>query len=365
MPRDYSLIGASAQRAQASGLVGQRWYRTPIDNKTMKRLIIRSDHPATRDTLLLFGLMAACAAVAIALTPSWYCIPFWLGYGVLYGSAMDSRWHECGHGTAFETRWKNMVVYQIACFCMIRDPWCWKFSHARHHADTIIVGRDPEIAIMRPVDIAKMISNLIGLSDSWDGTRRMCLHAAGRLAPDEAVYVGQAYHRKTFRTARIWLAIYIAAIAAAALLQTLIPLLLIGLPRLYGCWHMTLCGWLQHGGLADNVLDHRMNSRTVLMNPISRFIYWNMNYHIEHHMFPMVPYHRLPALHAICKHDFPAPNTSFWQAYAEMLPVILRQRRDPDAQLIRPLPDGATPYRAPPQPGAPVIPQKDQNLALY
>ena len=34
--------------------------------------------------------------------------------------------------------------------------------------------------------------------------------------------------------------------------------------------------------------------RTVLMNPVSRFIYWNMNYHVEHHMFPMVPYHALP-----------------------------------------------------------------------
>ena len=33
------------------------------------------------------------------------------------------------------------------------------------------------------------------------------------------------------------------------------------------------------------------------MNPISRFIYWNMNYHVEHHMFPMVPYHALPRLH--------------------------------------------------------------------
>ena len=52
-----------------------------------------------------------------------------------------------------------------------------------------------------------------------------------------------------------------------------------------------MTGLLQHGGLADNVTDHRLNSRTVYMNPVSRFIYWNMNYHVEHHMFPMVPYH--------------------------------------------------------------------------
>ena len=37
--------------------------------------------------------------------------------------------------------------------------------------------------------------------------------------------------------------------------------------------------------------------RTVYMNPVLRFLYWNMNYHIEHHMFPMVPYHALPKLH--------------------------------------------------------------------
>ena len=55
----------------------------------------------------------------------------------------------------------------------------------------------------------------------------------------------------------------------------------------------------QHAGLAEDVLDHRLNCRTVYMNPISRFIYWNMNYHVEHHMFPMVPYHALPRLHRV------------------------------------------------------------------
>ena len=81
--------------------------------------------------------------------------------------------------------------------------------------------------------------------------------------------------------------------------------MLIGLPRLYGAWHMVLTGLLQHVGLADNVIDHRLNTRTVYMNPISRFIYWNMNYHVEHHMFPMVPYHALPRLHELIKHDLP------------------------------------------------------------
>ncbi|MNT78351.1 Fatty acid desaturase [compost metagenome] len=82
------------------------------------------------------------------------------------------------------------------------------------------------------------------------------------------------------------------------------------------------------------------------MNPISRFIYWNMNYHIEHHMFPMVPYHALPKLHAAIKHDLPTPNTSILQAYREMVPAFLRQLRYEDYFLQRALPPSAKPYRA-------------------
>jgi fatty acid desaturase len=108
---------------------------------------------------------------------------------------------------------------------------------------------------------------------------------------------------------------------------------------------MVLVGLLQHGGLADNVIDHRLNSRTVYMNPISRFIYLNMNYHVEHHMFPMVPYHALPRLHELIKHDLPAANPSMWHAYKEMIPVIIRQLRYEDHFLKRELPPGARPYR--------------------
>lgn len=345
MPRDYSLVGPDSIRAVETGLVTEDWYRTPIDRKEMKALMRRSDQPAIRDTIILFGLMAAFAAIAIVLMPSWWSVPFWLAYGVLYGSAMDSRWHECGHGSAFKTRWMNNAVYQVACFCMIRDPYCWKFSHARHHSDTIIVGRDPEISIMRPVMMLKGASNLIGIPDVIGGVKAMFFHAFGKIDAEEAEYLPEVFHAKTIRTARIWLAIYAVTIAAAIVFQSWIPLLLIGLPRLFGCWHMVMCGWLQHGGLSDNVNDHRLNSRTVMMNPISRFIYWNMNYHVEHHMFPLVPYYKLPELHRVCGWDFPVPCKSIAEGYAEMLPALWKQRKDPDYHIRRPLPATANPYQ--------------------
>jgi fatty acid desaturase len=93
----------------------------------------------------------------------------------------------------------------------------------------------------------------------------------------------------------------------------------------------------QHGGLADNVTDHRLNSRSVRMNPISRFVYWNMNYHVEHHMFPMVPFHHLAELHEEIKADLPPMLPSMLAAYREIVPAVLRERHDPDYCLERDL----------------------------
>ena len=74
-------------------------------------------------------------------------------YGALYGGAADSRWHECGHGTAFKNSGLNTGVYYLASFLLWREPTVWKWSHYRHHSDTIIVGRDPEIAFPRPTEL--------------------------------------------------------------------------------------------------------------------------------------------------------------------------------------------------------------------
>lgn len=344
--RNYSLIGPDARRAVETGLASAEWYHTDVPRKEMKALMKRSDGPAIRDTIVWLGSMAALAGVAVWLWPSAWSIPFFLAYGVLYGSAGDSRWHECGHGTAFKTRWMNDAVYQIASFFMMRNPVTWRWSHARHHTDTIIVGRDPEIAVMRPPDLLRLILNFFGIIDVWHATIDMLRNAAGVVSAEEKTFIPEQEQPKVVRIARIWLAIYAATAATAVYTGSILPFLLIGGPRLYGAWHHVMTGLLQHGGLADNVTDHRLNSRTVYMNPISRFIYWNMNYHVEHHMFPMVPYHALPRLHELIKHDLPAPNTSILDGYREMIPAFLRQLRYEDYFIKRALPPTAKPYRA-------------------
>ncbi len=305
----------------------------------------RSDGPAIRDTILWIALHVVFAAGGIYFWGTWWCVPFWLAYGVMYGSACDSRWHECGHGTAFKTRWMNDVVYEIASFQVMRNPVTWRWSHARHHTDTIIVGRDVEIAIMRPPTLFKTAANFFGIFDAWSSMATLIRNAMGNLSDDEKNYIPASEQPKAVFAARVHVAIYAATLIAALAMRSWLPLMLIGLPRLYGCWHMVLVGLLQHGGLADNVLDHRLNSRTVYMNPVSRYLYWNMNYHIEHHMFPMVPYHALPRLHALIKDDLPPPNRSMWDGYKEIIASLREQKKNPAYYLRRDLPATARPYR--------------------
>jgi fatty acid desaturase len=343
--RDYDLMGESGRRAVETGLAAAEWYHTDIPRKQMKELMQRSDGPAIRDTIIWIGVLLLSAAGGIWFWGTWWCVPFFIVYGVLYGSSGDSRWHEAGHGTAFKTRWMNDVVYQIASFMIMRNPVTWRWSHARHHTDTIIVGRDPEIAVMRPPDLLRVVLNFFGILDVWHFMTDMLRNAAGAVSDAEKSFIPEQERYKVVRAARVHLAVYVATIVLALWMRSWLPLMIIGLPRMYGAWHGVLCGLLQHGGLADNVTDHRLNSRTVLMNPISRFIYWNMNYHVEHHMFPMVPYHALPRLHELIKHDLPEPNTSFWDGYREMIPAFLRQLRNEDYFVKRELPPTAKPYR--------------------
>ena len=343
--RDYSLFGADAKRAVESGLTAAEWYHTEVPRKVMKDLMARSDRPAIRDTIILYGCMILFAGIGIWLWPSWWSAPAWLAYGVLYGSASDSRWHECSHGTAFRTPWMNNWVYEIASFMIMRNSATWRWSHARHHSETYFVGRDPEIAVMRPPELARVILNFLGVFDVVAFVPRIIHNAIFGPTREERTFVPDSEWGKVQRVAIIHVAIYAVTIIAALSWGSILPLMVIGLPRMYGAWHHVMTGLLQHGGLADNVIDHRLNSRTVLMNPISRFIYWNMNYHVEHHMFPMVPYHALPRLHATIKDDLPTPTPSIAAGFREMWPAFKRQLLNEDFFLKRDLPVTAKPYR--------------------
>ncbi len=275
----------------------------------------------------------------MALWGTWWAILPYVIYAVLYASTSDSRWHEAGHGTAFKTDWMNNALYEIASFMVMRESMVWRWSHTRHHSDTIIVGRDPEIAVPRPPDWRAWSCRFFTIQVYPKYFKTVVMHCFGRMSAAEKTFIPEIEFPTVYRRARIYVAIYLDVIALSIYERSILPLLLVGLTNLFGTWLMAIYGYTQHAGLAENVLDHRLNCRTVYMNPIHRYLYWNMNYHVEHHMFPLVPYHALPRLHAAVKDDCPTPYTSLFTAWREIVPAVLKQVKDPAYHVKRQLPE--------------------------
>ncbi len=335
---DYSLVGKNATIAVERGLAEADWYTSPISRPELKELLTRKDWPAIKDTLIWFGLLFLFGFLGYLSWGSWLAIIPFFFYGIIYASSSDSRWHESSHGTAFKSNYLNEALYEIASFMVLRESVPWRWSHTRHHSDTIIVGRDPEIAVPRPPDLWGIFKSFFNLSAWPNYVKNVLLHSSGQLTPEEKTYIPEDQYRATFLRARIYLGIYLSIIALCLYHHSFLPLMFVGLPNLYGAWLMPVYGYTQHTGLAENVLDHRLNCRTVYMNPINRFLYWNMNFHTEHHMFPLVPYHQLPKLHALIKDDLPTPYSGLFDAYKEIIPAVAKQIKDPTFYVKRNLP---------------------------
>jgi fatty acid desaturase len=337
--RDYGLLGEDGRRAVESGLSNAVWVRVPVDRKRLKQLMQRSDGPALRNTALWLGLIVASGVLGVITWRSWWSIPTFFVYGTLWGSGGDARCHEAGHGTAFKTRWLNEVVFQLGCFMTMREPLVRRWDHTRHHTDTVIVGRDREIVEKRPPSRLHLLSIFAAVPWVPMQVTAMLKHAfTGRMTEDESQIIPESEWGKVVRDSRIITTIHVLTIALAVATRSPLPLLLSIGPSMYGAWFMAMVALTQHVGLADDVTDFRLNTRTVYMNPVFRFLYWNMNYHLEHHMYPMVPFHALAGLHEEIKDQCPPTYRSTLAVYRELIPVLRAQLRDPAIYAHRPFP---------------------------
>ena len=64
------------------------------------------------------------------------------------------------------------------------------------------------------------------------------------------------------------------------------------------------------------------------------FLYWNMRCHIEHHIFPPVPFFDLPRLRKAIKHDLPPVPKGLRATWKEMLEIHRRQQADANSVFV-------------------------------
>ncbi len=320
----------------------QDWVTCDLSREELKVFMKRDNLHGALHVGLWFFLLGSTGFLAYWTLQTFgaaAAVPAFLLYGIIY-CACDARWHECSHGTVFRTPWLNEAVHFLATAMQQRDIVTTRWSHARHHSYTIINGIDPEITLTRPPNLLKTLINYFNIEQGVSYSRNTIVQSFGIPSKLAKEVVPEEDYPKVFFWSRMTFLLYAAVIAWAVMARSWLPLLFFGLPRFYGGVIQWLFVVAQHGGLADNVWDHRKNSRTILVNPFLGFLYMNMQYHIEHHMYPLVPFHSLPKLHERVKDQMPAPCKGLWGAYKEMIPILLQQRKHPEVFIDRPVPQG-------------------------
>jgi len=325
------------------------WYRTPLAPDDRKRLHEKSD---VLGGLQTFGFLGC---YAFTLGASMYSFYHWHWEATvllvfLHGmvaSFMINAVHELTHGTVFETKALNVLFARVVAFLGWNNHEMFQSSHARHHRYTLHQPDDLEVVL--PIHLMVRHFFLFGFIDprrALYDIRSAVRIARGRFkgAWELTVFPESAPEKRKapVNWARtLLLGHFLILVLSIALKLWLLPVLITFSP-FYGGWLFFLCNNTQHIGLQDKVPDFRLCCRTFTLNPVVGFLYWRMNYHIEHHMYAAVPCYRLGELHRLIQHDLaPCPHglVATWREIAAIQKI---QEANPSYQHIAALPAAAS-----------------------
>ena len=321
------------------------WYKSPISRAELAALNQRSDWKGLLQTLGHLGLLVLTGAAA------WYSVgrlPLLAVLALIYIHGMFfaflvNAFHEFVHQTVFKTKAINTFFLQLVSFVSWQNPVMFWASHQEHHRYTLHPPEDMEVVLPQTVDLKCFLKLLV--INPWDFYFRLRLVtrlAFGRLDTvwEKSLFPPSAVAERAslYRWARIILLGHILIVAVSLYLGWWMLPVVLTLAPFYGGGLQFLCNGTQHAGLQDNVSDFRLCTRTFTVNPFVQFLYWHMNYHIEHHMYAAVPCYNLAKLHAAIEYDMPPHPHGLIATWREILPILARQKREPAYQFVAPLP---------------------------
>ena len=331
-----------------------RWYRCPIEPAKLRELAEPSD---ARGLLQATGHLAAWAATGIAA-----CVLFtsgmWWGFCIalfLHGtvaSFFTAPHHELCHTTVFRTKRLNDLFLVIFSFLGWLNFHVYKFSHSYHHRFTLFLEGDREEVLpvgpsLHPLYLLQLFTvNVIGGYQSRGLVPT--LKNFVEIALDRfdnpfnswgaELYEGHREERmKAVRWARCVLLLHAAVIGACIGIGEPVVAVLVSGSVFFANWLRYFVGVPMHCGLRSDVPDFRKCVRTITLDPVSQFLYWHMNWHLEHHMYAAVPCYNLEKLHRAVARDMPEPRTLIG-AWKEMRETWKRQRHDPGYEYDTPVP---------------------------
>ena len=322
-----------------------KWHKCHVDKEILKELSKKSDLKGLQHVSVFFGLIILTGTLAFITWGTWWSVFWFLVYGNIY-SFSNPLWHETGHKTAFKSKILNEIFYYISSFMSNFEPIRWRYTHFVHHGNTYSTNNpfDHEIEYDNnlketPKRLLINITPFLGLFFFKKHIAfEIIQHALGIKTKVMQDSIPESVQSKAIFNSRIYLVIWLSIILWAILATSWLPILYFLLPQFYGKTLHKLVAFTQHAGLARNVKDHRLTSREMYLNPVLSFLYWKMEYHLTHHMFPTVPSYNLDKLHNHIKDQLPRTNTGLIDAYKEIVPAIIKQTKDEDYFLKKDMP---------------------------
>jgi fatty acid desaturase len=332
------------------------WYRSRIDPQVMSALMQYSDAQGFRQALGHLGLWFATGTLAylafrhITTANWWWSVPLLLAalfaHGTVGSFLGGTACHELSHKTPFKTKSINEFFLKVFAFFGWWDQVWFRPSHIRHHQVTVHHDYDGEVVLPQKFTFKdwKFWLGLFAWNpwNTWKVIKTYYRRATGRLDNDWFEFVMPASNQPLRRQHRDWARFTLIGhlVLAAIFIATgqWFLIILVNLGTQYCGWLGFLCGSPQHFGMSPEVPDHRLSCRTFTCSWLPAFLYWNMQYHIEHHMFPAVPFYNLPKLRAAIADDLPAAPHGLRATWKGMLAIHRQQQTNPNYAFIPQLP---------------------------
>ena len=314
------------------------WYKPNIDKRSLKEFSKRSDSKGIFDIFLFVIALLLSGLLCLITWGTWWSVLALLLYGNIFYCKIISIQHETNHETYFKSRLLNRFFYNLTSLLGGFEAVRWKWSHFHHHTYTIFTHEevyDYENNSPRPTEPIRFLLNFLPLGPIINIQKvrhfthfEILKHSLGIISSVVKTTVPKNEIKKVINSSRLYVLFWLIVIATSLYLETWLPVIMILLPPFYGNTILMICAMTQHAGLADNVKDHRKSTRTVILNPFFSFLYSNMEYHIEHHIFPKIPCHNLKAFHQLIKDQMPKPKRGVIDAYKSIIPAIFKQSKD-------------------------------------
>jgi len=238
------------------------------------------------------GALAATGTLVALTTESLWIGPALAAHGIVL-SFLFAPLHETIHRTAFHGRRLNDAVAWICGAVLALPPRYFRAFHFAHHRHTQDPARDPELARPKPASWRQYLWHVSGLPYWRERITTLLRHAGGRVGEG---FIPPRERPAVVGEARVLLAVYAAIALASIASGTWIAVVYWVVPAVLGQPALRLYLLAEHTG-CPMVPDMLKNARTTLTTWPLRRLAWNMPYHAEHHAYPALPFHALPAAH--------------------------------------------------------------------